>query len=384
MALNRAPGLHREHFGFMSVRGFPEKEWDALLRQARKEGRRSLPGRIVATDIEREAVAAARLNARRAGVEEHISFSAGDFMRTEVPPGDGLVIFNPPYGERLGDQAVLGELYGRLGDFLKKSCQGYAGAVFTGNLALAKRIGLRTNRRIPFFNGDIECRLLLTTSTAAAARETAGLNFSPRGVRRSSSIRRGEAHGGHDQAAHRRVRLRRGGAHGGAGSHGADSLRGHHLFRGYRPGALRRQVRRDGDPVLHRDHGLPAEEGSQAPRHRLQHRRRRGRRCRAEPLTRAGPGRHRRRRPFRRPGDPLRHIGSSGPPPRSTASPMPGPSMPSIRRPASFPRPVRFLCPSWRRDGSTHGDADHGQRIPEARPGGASTPWSWGAPIIPC
>ena len=82
-------------------------------------------------------------------------------MRTEVPPGGGLVIFNPPYGERLGDQAGLGELYGRLGDFLKKSCQGYTGAVFTGNLALAKRIGLRTSRRILFFNGDSECRLLL-------------------------------------------------------------------------------------------------------------------------------------------------------------------------------------------------------------------------------
>ncbi|MGV8078792.1 MAG: class I SAM-dependent RNA methyltransferase [Syntrophales bacterium] len=175
MALNRAPGLYREHFGFMSVRGFPVKEWEALLRQARKEGRRSLPGRIVATDIDREAVSAARRNARRAGVEEHISFSAGDFMRTEVPPGGGLVIFNPPYGERLGDQAGLGELYGRLGDFLKKSCQGYTGAVFTGNLALAKRIGLRTSRRILFFNGDIECRLLLYELYGGSRKQDRGV-----------------------------------------------------------------------------------------------------------------------------------------------------------------------------------------------------------------
>lgn len=161
MALNRAPGLLREHFGFMSIRGFPEKEWDALLRRARKEAKRSFPGRIIATDIDREAVAAARQNARRAGVEEHISLSAGDFMRTEVPPGGGLVVFNPPYGERLGEEAALEDLYRRIGDFLKKSCQGYAGAVFTGNLALAKRIGLRTSRRIPFWNGDIESRLLV-------------------------------------------------------------------------------------------------------------------------------------------------------------------------------------------------------------------------------
>jgi 23S rRNA G2445 N2-methylase RlmL len=161
MALNRAPGLLRERFGFMFIRGFPEKEWEALLRQARKESRRSLQGRIVAGDIDREAVAAARQNARRAGVEEHISFSSEDFMRTSVPAGGGLVVFNPPYGERLGEQAGLEEMYGRIGDFLKKSCQGMTGAVFTGNLALAKRIGLRTSRRIPFYNGDIECRLLL-------------------------------------------------------------------------------------------------------------------------------------------------------------------------------------------------------------------------------
>ncbi len=161
MALNRVPGLLREHFGFMSIRGFPGKEWEALLRQARKNEKRSFRGRIVATDIDREAVAAARQNAQRAGVEEHISFSAGDFMRTRVPSGGGLVVFNPPYGERLGDQAGLEDLYHRIGDYLKKSCQGYTGAVFTGNLALAKRVGLRTSRRIPFYNGDIECRLLL-------------------------------------------------------------------------------------------------------------------------------------------------------------------------------------------------------------------------------
>jgi putative N6-adenine-specific DNA methylase len=85
------------------------------------------------------------------------------------------VVFNPPYGERLGDQAGLEDLYHRIGDYLKKSCQGYTGAVFTGNLALAKRIGLRTSRRIPFWNGDIESRLLLYDLYGGSRKEGRGV-----------------------------------------------------------------------------------------------------------------------------------------------------------------------------------------------------------------
>ena len=69
-------------------------------------------------------------------------------------------MLNPPYGERLGDKKELGATYRGIGDFFKKRCQGYRGYLFTGNLDLAKRVGLRTKRRIPFFNGEIECRLL--------------------------------------------------------------------------------------------------------------------------------------------------------------------------------------------------------------------------------
>jgi len=77
-----------------------------------------------------------------------------------VPPGDGVVILNPEYGERMGEDSELAETYGRIGDFFKKQCAGYTGYVFTGNLDLGKRVGLRTNRKLPFFNSRIECRLL--------------------------------------------------------------------------------------------------------------------------------------------------------------------------------------------------------------------------------
>jgi putative N6-adenine-specific DNA methylase len=70
------------------------------------------------------------------------------------------VVLNPPYGERLGEKQKLGSLYKEIGDFFKQKCTDYTGYVFTGNLELAKQIGLRTNRRTELFNSTIDCRLL--------------------------------------------------------------------------------------------------------------------------------------------------------------------------------------------------------------------------------
>ena len=69
-------------------------------------------------------------------------------------------MLNSPYGERMGEIRELEGLYGGIGDFFKRKCQGYMGYIFTGNFNLAKKVGLRTKRRIPFYNGEIECRLL--------------------------------------------------------------------------------------------------------------------------------------------------------------------------------------------------------------------------------
>jgi len=159
-ALGRPAGRTRDNFGFMHVLGFSEKAWRRILEDARKEERHSLPFKIIATDRDPEAVAAATENARSAGVSGHLTFSVCPFEETEVPPGSGIIFMNPEYGERMGDSARLGEIYRRIGDFLKGKGQGYRGYVFTGNPDLAKSVGLRSRRRIPFFNGPIECRLL--------------------------------------------------------------------------------------------------------------------------------------------------------------------------------------------------------------------------------
>jgi putative N6-adenine-specific DNA methylase len=71
-----------------------------------------------------------------------------------------VVFFNPEYGDRLGEEIALQSTYARMGDFLKQQCKGYMGYIFTGNLELAKKIGLKPKRRIEFFNGKIDCRLL--------------------------------------------------------------------------------------------------------------------------------------------------------------------------------------------------------------------------------
>ena len=160
IALGRAPGLLRSNFGFMHLKGFDESSWKTLRRKIRAEAKDRLDRRIIATDISQQAVEAAKKNAMTAGVDRFIEFGVCDFSETPVPTNGGVVVLNPEYGERMGEIEKLKETYKEMGDFFKKKCLGYKGYIFTGNLDLAKKVGLRTNRRITFFNGPIECRLL--------------------------------------------------------------------------------------------------------------------------------------------------------------------------------------------------------------------------------
>lgn len=159
LGLNSAPGLMRENFGFMHLPDFSQERWDMLLSEAEAEELGALDFRIIATDQSAEAIEAARKNAIAAGVDRYIEFGVCDFRETEIPDGGGIVIMNPEYGERLGDVRYLGEVYKAIGDFFKQKCQGYDGFIFTGNLDLAKQVGLRTFKRITFFSAKIECKL---------------------------------------------------------------------------------------------------------------------------------------------------------------------------------------------------------------------------------
>lgn len=160
MAMQGAPGLLRDRFAFMSLIGYDEEKWNALIDEAEDAEIAEIKGRIIATDHDPEAIEAAKDNARVAGVGDFIEFDVCDFADTEVPEGPGVVMLNPEYGERLGEEQALGPVYKRIGDFFKQECGGKSGFIFTGNSTLAKQVGLRTRRRRIFFNAKIECRLL--------------------------------------------------------------------------------------------------------------------------------------------------------------------------------------------------------------------------------
>ena len=160
IALGRAPGLLRNNFGFMHLKGFHEGLWNEVREQAKKNARKSFSGRIIATDIDSEAVEAAKKNAATAGVEHLIEFRVCEYADTPLPAGGGVIVMNPPYGERMGELAKLEGLYKGIGDFFKQQCKGFTGYVFTGNPSLAKKVSLKPKRGIPFFNSGIECRLL--------------------------------------------------------------------------------------------------------------------------------------------------------------------------------------------------------------------------------
>jgi len=160
IGLDRAPALLRANFGFMHILGWNEALWNDLRDRVKKTGRKELTHRIIATDINPDAVEAAKKNAATAGVEQLIEFSVCDFKETPLPEGGGVIVLNPEYGERMGEIARLEATYKDIGDHFKQKCGGYTGYVFTGSPALAKKVSLKPKRSLPFFNSGIECRLL--------------------------------------------------------------------------------------------------------------------------------------------------------------------------------------------------------------------------------
>ncbi|NOS55808.1 MAG: class I SAM-dependent RNA methyltransferase [Cyclobacteriaceae bacterium] len=160
LATNRRPGLLRENYSFMHVLGYDATVYQTELQKL-KEQVVDVPGlKMIASDISQDAIDISRVNAELAGVEQFMEFKVCDFESTPIPQTPGVIYFNPEYGERLGEVNELEATYARMGDFLKKQCQGYLGYIFTGNLYLAKKIGLKASRRIEFYTAQIDCRLL--------------------------------------------------------------------------------------------------------------------------------------------------------------------------------------------------------------------------------
>lgn len=160
LATNRRPGLFRTNYSFMHVKGFDEDVYAREYRKLEEQITEVEDLQIIATDISEDAIDISKVNAGLAGVEKYIRFEVCDFRDTEIPETPGVIFFNPEYGERLGEVSALESTYEGIGDFMKKKCQGYTGYIFTGNLDLAKKVGLKAKRRVEFYTAKLDCRLL--------------------------------------------------------------------------------------------------------------------------------------------------------------------------------------------------------------------------------
>ncbi len=160
LATKRKPGLYRNNYSFMHLCEYDQQDYLSLYNDMESKVVSPCAVKIIASDISEDAINISKINAGIAGVEEMIDFELCDFASSPIPENQlGVVFFNPEYGDRLGEEAALEETYSRMGDFLKQKCKGLWGYIFTGNLELAKKIGLKPKRRIEFYTGKIDCRL---------------------------------------------------------------------------------------------------------------------------------------------------------------------------------------------------------------------------------
>jgi len=164
MAADIAPGLNRTYYGFLRWRGHRAELWEQMLDEARTRrdaGLQTLPP-IHGYDLDPTAVRAALANVAAAGLSGHVHIERREIAdcRNEMTGSPGLVVANPPYGERLGEESELPGLYHALGAALKRCYTGWQGAVFTGNPDLGKVMGLRAHKMHVLWNGALECRLL--------------------------------------------------------------------------------------------------------------------------------------------------------------------------------------------------------------------------------
>lgn len=167
IAADIAPNLKRERWGFSAWLGHVPAIWRKLHDEAQARAQAGLakpPLWIRGYEADPRLIQPGRNNVERAGLSEWIKIYQGEVATFEPRPDQnqtGLVICNPPYGERLGEEASLLYLYQNLGERLRQACLNWEAAVFTGAPDLGKRMGIRSHKQYAFWNGALPCKLLL-------------------------------------------------------------------------------------------------------------------------------------------------------------------------------------------------------------------------------
>jgi putative N6-adenine-specific DNA methylase len=159
-ALNIAPGLFRDRFGFETWPDFDLSLWEQLLQKAESSRKESLTASIGGSDRDGGVVEQAIANAQHCGVGDRVWFAEIDLADVSAPATSGVLFCNPPYGERLGQEIDLGAFYQLLGDVLKQRFKGWTAFILSGNKELSQSIGLKSSQRIPVYNGSLPCQLL--------------------------------------------------------------------------------------------------------------------------------------------------------------------------------------------------------------------------------
>jgi 23S rRNA (guanine2445-N2)-methyltransferase len=169
IARGRAPGAKRS-FGFERLRSFDPALWHGIRSET---GQAAKGVKIYGSDTDPAALAAARRNLAAAGVERWVTLEQSDVLERTAPAATGVMIANPPYGERIGESEALAAFYPKLGDALKQRFSGWRCFFFTADRRLEKLIRLAPSRRTPLFNGPIECRLYEFEMVAGGRRRGA-------------------------------------------------------------------------------------------------------------------------------------------------------------------------------------------------------------------
>ncbi|PID62606.1 MAG: RNA methyltransferase [Ignavibacteriae bacterium] len=157
MALNIAPNINREKFAFMYWKNFDRKIFESVKKELNSK-RKNFSKVIIANDINQSSLLSAKENAKRAGVDSIISFSNKDLFKMQNNLEEGIIITNPPYGERL-KQEKIDDFYKNIGNTLKKNYNNFSAWILSSNKNAFKKLGLRTSRKIQLFNGSLECKL---------------------------------------------------------------------------------------------------------------------------------------------------------------------------------------------------------------------------------
>ena len=174
MALNIAPGAGGRSFGFQRLKNFQLGVWKDMLDEAMDVEKPAAFAGIYGSDISPVSVRAALANLDRAGLLPAVKLSSGDILEIEAPPrGEGeagIMIANPPYGERLSEQEELAAFYPQLGSALKRNFAGWNCFLLTADLRMPKLMRLTPSKKTPLYNGAIECRLFEFKMVAGSNR----------------------------------------------------------------------------------------------------------------------------------------------------------------------------------------------------------------------